>query len=157
MSDEVTFTIYGLADPTTQRVRYVGRSSKIKARYQQHLKNPQGDRLKEWIDTLSANGQKPLMIILESASIDQAEACEQRWMDAMTEQHGTLLNVFKSTRVRRTLMYGAKSRNIRFPKRLYIEIETLARHKNRTVNSVVVDILTAFAEHEPYIKDLRKE
>jgi hypothetical protein len=60
------FHVYHLIDPNDRAVRYVGKSTKPKARLAQHLADAAaGDNTakKRWIRQLVAAGQKPVLII----------------------------------------------------------------------------------------------
>lgn len=62
------FTVYGLTDPDTGAIRYVGVSGNLKERYAQHRRGSRSLRtnpaLREWLATLDANGRVPGITIL---------------------------------------------------------------------------------------------
>jgi hypothetical protein len=64
--------IYGLADPGTMTVRYVGKSANPKARFSSHLSG-QSYRLRHWLRSL--NGVKPRLLIL--LRVEPGEDCSE--------------------------------------------------------------------------------
>ena len=61
------YTVYGLTDPDSGEVRYVGSTWNAKRRYAQHCNwrgTRKGSRLREWLRELDANGKKPGFRIL---------------------------------------------------------------------------------------------
>ena len=63
------FHVYHLIDPNDRAVRYVGKSSKPKARLAQHLADAaaaDNTEKKRWIRRLVAAGQKPVLVIAGS-------------------------------------------------------------------------------------------
>jgi hypothetical protein len=78
--------IYGLKDPNTNEIRYIGKSDNPKARFQNHMALSKADvnrHKKHWISGLLAQGQKPLLVTLEKVSDKQWEDRERWWI-----QHG---------------------------------------------------------------------
>lgn len=67
------FHVYHLIDPNDRTVRYVGKSTKPKARLAQHLADAAaGDNTKKkrWIRGLVAAGQKPVLVIAGTFATD---------------------------------------------------------------------------------------
>ena len=60
----VTVFIYGLAEPGTWNVRYIGRSSSPLSRVSSHLSETAAHHVKLWATRLKAVGQKPQLMIL---------------------------------------------------------------------------------------------
>lgn len=90
--------IYGLCDPGSSTIRYIGKTVNIKSRLAQHLYKAQTTTYKMnpcavWIDELKLNGQRPDLIVLEETTEDEWEAKEQEWIKTLTEQGNELLNV----------------------------------------------------------------
>lgn len=73
--------IYGLTDPDTQMVRYVGKAENPKRRLQQHLA-PFHLKFKtkknSWIKSLLAEGKNPELILLSEVEESEANAEERR-------------------------------------------------------------------------------
>jgi hypothetical protein len=140
MSDEVTFTIYGLADPVTRIVRYVGRTKNVKLRYQLHLKQPQSRGLREWIAQLSLDGQQPSLMIFETASAKEAHTCEQHWINAMAARHGPLFNIYESTPVPIGQRYQKKTISFQLPVSYHAKLKEISSRKYRTVPGMMVEL-----------------
>lgn len=90
--------IYGLCDPGSSTVRYVGKTFNVKTRLAQHLYKRGGtingmNPCTVWVDELKRNGQRPDLIVLEETTEDEWEAKEQEWIKTLTEQGVELLNV----------------------------------------------------------------
>lgn len=78
--------IYGLKDPNTGEIRYIGKANNPKARFSQHLaltKTDTSRHKKSWIESLLRVGQKPELVILERVPETQWEDREIWWI-----QHG---------------------------------------------------------------------
>ncbi len=85
------FYIYGLIDPLTSMIRYVGQSVDPNRRLYEHMKNTTHGT-DDWIACLKAFDTKPIVVILEVVGdgISPAQR-EQYWIDTMS-QTSTLLN-----------------------------------------------------------------
>ena len=71
-----TIYVYGLQDPRTNEIRYIGKTSKLRTRLEMHLKDTVSNRGKAgWIAELAAAGMQPKMIVLQTCD-------EQTWRDA---------------------------------------------------------------------------
>lgn len=108
---DTTF-IYGLYCPTSQQVRYIGKSNKPAHRFRQHVNrvkqlrthrslglgcqnNHKADKQDEWIDGLLEQGLEPSLVIFEEvpAQADIWRAAERKWIRHMESQGHQLLNV----------------------------------------------------------------
>jgi hypothetical protein len=74
-----TTFIYGLTDPRTGQVRYVGKSNKPQRRLVEHIRycTDQHTHKDHWIQQLLSEGVEPGMEILEECKYDQWKAREQ--------------------------------------------------------------------------------
>lgn len=73
--------IYGLIDPTTKGIRYIGKTIDLAHRYRGHI-NERGDSRKcKWITGLVRIEKKPIMVVLEETTINNVSAAEQKWID----------------------------------------------------------------------------
>jgi hypothetical protein len=92
-------SIYGLVDPRTGVVRYVGRSVDVAQRVRDHVGDRRdGSARGEWLSELVAEGLRPGVVVFETVAAEDGPVAEQRWMDA----HDSLLNLVaarSSTRV----------------------------------------------------------
>lgn len=81
---EPTATIYGLVDPRSNRVRYVGKTTwSLAHRLKGHLAEvkAQGHTHKSrWIAGLLAEGLRPSVIVLERVPVSDWEEAECRWI-----------------------------------------------------------------------------
>lgn len=90
--------IYGLCDPGSSTVRYVGKTVNLKSRLAQHLYRRGGtiygmNPCVTWIDELKASGQRPDLIVLEETTEAEWEEKEREWIRVLVEQGIELLNV----------------------------------------------------------------
>lgn len=97
MTDVETGTIYGLTDPRTNEVRYVGQTTKpIEARLAGHLAAP-APLVRSWIEALAVEGQLPAITPLREGvpvtKLDEAERAEIAAHSARSD----LLNVASNT------------------------------------------------------------
>lgn len=75
--------IYGLRDPNTGEIRYVGRTMNPKARVSIHMGHNGGvnQAKREWAASLKAQGQYAEMVILETCDTkDDAVDAEATWI-----------------------------------------------------------------------------
>lgn len=87
--------IYGLIDPRTAEIRYVGRSRNPQLRLSGHLhssRNPAyGSAVCSWIRELFQEGLEPQMVLIENAGSEWQEA-ETRWITVLRDQGYDLTN-----------------------------------------------------------------
>jgi len=78
---ETTF-IYGLKDPITDEIRYIGKSNNPKSRYSRHISNSKNPKTKCycWIKGLIDKNLKPVLVILEEVSISEWGQKEDYWI-----------------------------------------------------------------------------
>lgn len=71
--------IYLLKDPTTNEIVYVGETSKIKQRYEQHKCGLKGDsdEKKKWLSSLKEKGLVPIMEIITSVNTKHEALIEE--------------------------------------------------------------------------------
>lgn len=71
--------IYLLKDPTTNEIVYVGETSKIKQRYEQHKWGLKGDseEKKKWLSSLKEKGLVPVMEIITSVNTKHEALIEE--------------------------------------------------------------------------------
>lgn len=90
-SPETTF-IYALIDPSTQQIRYVGKSDDPKDRLRRHLGDGANIHKTRWIAKLKRQGLIPLLHILEEVPYSQWQEKERYWIAYYREQGCSLLN-----------------------------------------------------------------
>ncbi len=83
IDDDFPIFIYGLIDPRTDKIRYVGWCQILKRRYSEHLSDARlGDKgyKNNWIRKLLANELKPEMVIIEETIYSLRIEKEQYWI-----------------------------------------------------------------------------
>ena len=87
--------IYGLCEPGTNLVRYVGKTINLAERLRTHSMELRNKRLKtrkvNWLRSL--DGTAPEVVVLEESSFDNWEDAERRWISDL-RQHGYDLTNF---------------------------------------------------------------
>jgi hypothetical protein len=88
------WTVYGLCDPRTCEIKYVGWSFDLERRTRDHIKNAKKDRSHKasWIKQLLACGQTPYFVVLETGTGDWAE-CERFWISFLRRIGTRLTNL----------------------------------------------------------------
>jgi hypothetical protein len=86
--------IYGLRDPNTGRICYVGRTKNLKERYAYHIYQSHSQPLQSWIRALRQAGSRPELIILEEISGFHSSTAQQeiQWMIQLAEEGHPILN-----------------------------------------------------------------
>lgn len=97
--------IYALADPETAEHHYVGSTQKPQYRMTQHLADAQQltwmDTPKlAWMRSLLARGVSPVLMLLESASVEDRLRIEDAWLTECQSQGCPLTNARRPTRPR---------------------------------------------------------
>jgi len=93
------YIVYGLKDPLSNQIRYVGKSSNYLYRPKEHLKErswygPLKDTyLYRWVRKLVAKGHYPEIVILETAAPEVLADRERYWIKNMRDNGVTLCNL----------------------------------------------------------------
>lgn len=88
--------IYGLADPETLEIRYIGKTvNSLKNRLKQHIKhakNTTNSKKSTWIESI---GWSPEIVLLEEGlwTHEELNAKEVSWISSLEELRGDLLNL----------------------------------------------------------------
>jgi len=88
-------TIYGLADPRTNVIRYVGKAQNLKHRIQNHLCPAALDgktHRAQWLNSLMKIGLRPIVITLENVDESVWEERERWWIKHYRELGNDLTN-----------------------------------------------------------------
>ena len=90
--------IYGLIDPCTQQIRYVGKTVNPKNRLKSHIsaaKSKRGSHLpvNRWMRKLLEQGMKPQMVILDSCSLWSWQEAEKWWIMFCRLNNIPILNI----------------------------------------------------------------
>lgn len=85
--------IYGLFDPETGAIRYIGRSWNVDNRYKSHCFTRDRSPKAQWVKSLAAQGQRPDVAVLqECADANEAKTAEYDWIMKVIDAGGDLLN-----------------------------------------------------------------
>lgn len=101
------FYIYGLADPESDTIRYVGHSFSPQSRYNEHI-NRQPSPVGAWARELISKGTPPKLVIIEEVDkeVNPVER-EWYWYNKLLESN-CLLNNAKPANSRLTMnLYGS--------------------------------------------------
>lgn len=86
-------SIYGLEDPRTNLIRYVGKARKVERRYYEHCHVGSPNRkMRNWIEDLSRLGLVPTLRVLEVTTDEQSRERERFWI---AQYPGQLLNAIR--------------------------------------------------------------
>jgi hypothetical protein len=87
--------IYGLEDPITKEIRYIGKTINTKNRYYQHVCNfdNTNPHKKNWISLLKKQGLKPNLVIIEKTNEKNWEKRERYWIKTGLELGWKLTNI----------------------------------------------------------------
>lgn len=84
--------IYGLVDPFSKDIRYVGKTDNPKHRHRVHLKCVNDTHKDRWIKALLKNGDYPSMMILEIVKFDEWQEKERYWISLLNNKGCLLTN-----------------------------------------------------------------
>lgn len=86
--------IYGLADPLSKKIHYVGKSDHPNKRLTQHLKDGKSKRTKKarWIRSLTSRRLTPDLVILEEVATSKWADAERRWIRTLRKSGHPLTN-----------------------------------------------------------------
>lgn len=89
------FLVYGLTDPRTGEVRYIGKSTKGLKRPQEHGRKGRGNgKCKNWVASILKIGLKCGIEVLECCeTLDELSAAEVRWIKKGRESGWRLTNM----------------------------------------------------------------
>ena len=84
--------IYGLFDPNTGAVRYIGRSTNPDKRLASHRNMNQNDAKTAWVNELKAAGQRPELAIIETCTAETVKDAERSWIKKCKDAGADLTN-----------------------------------------------------------------
>lgn len=82
--------IYGLVDPRTCLLRYIGKSNDPRIRYRKHINQIDRTHKSLWIQQLRSNGLLPWLLILDVVPFDGWQQYEMDWISIF---RGQLTNI----------------------------------------------------------------
>lgn len=92
-SPEQESFIYGLVDPFTGLIRYIGKSIRPRERLTNHCNEPPYCHRTKWIQSVIRKGGRPTMTILETVPAGEDwQSVERRWIAYGREQGWSLTN-----------------------------------------------------------------
>jgi hypothetical protein len=72
--------IYGLVDPRTNQLRYVGKTKDAYHRYYDHMRARKNSHLRNWLRQVKSCGDQPEMLIIETVTTEQWPEAERFWI-----------------------------------------------------------------------------
>jgi hypothetical protein len=75
-----TVFIYGLCDPRTEQLRYVGKTTNLSRRLYEHTKNKSHSHLSSWIRSLLGAGYDPEIFVIEEVDKKNWQREEKFWI-----------------------------------------------------------------------------
>jgi len=92
---ETTF-IYGLSDPRTREIRYIGKADRPKIRFAAHIGAAKTNREKSyksnWIRSLLSKGLRPVLEIIDEVKITEWQAAEAAYIAFFREEGCPMVN-----------------------------------------------------------------
>lgn len=85
--------VYGLIDPRTRRIRYIGQSVDPDSRMRGHLSRSSNRAAQAWINELKSLAMKPDLVILQEKTNDLYCKAEKRFIKFFRQKGSGLLNV----------------------------------------------------------------
>lgn len=141
ISNAVVF-IYGLCDPDSHELRYVGKTKHLRNRLTQHL-NPNvksGEGRARWIKSLLDSGKKPEIFTLEECQENGWQEAEKFWISYLKSIGCNLVNfsdggggnVFYDPELRRRLGNSSRGKKRPLSKETIAKISASNKGKIRT-------------------------
>ena len=86
--------IYGLVDPLTREIRYVGATTHLHPRLAAHLSGSSSPpAVRQWLRGLGARRGDVLAVVLERCAATRKQALERWWIQVLRARGAPLLNV----------------------------------------------------------------
>jgi hypothetical protein len=85
--------IYGLIDPFTFKVRYIGKTINLKQRFDRQMNERSNTHRCHWIQSLRRKGKKPTQVVLQELNDDEDwQAAEIKWISISKKYGWPLVN-----------------------------------------------------------------
>lgn len=138
-------TIYGLQDPFSRHIRYIGQTVDIKQRFAAHLssKTLRKTDLQQWIAELNDQHTRPALVILEVVEASLSREREAFWIKHYDSEENPLYNKRKRCAVARQ----AKSfipmavLNVQLPRALRNRLAEAAIEQGRSMKDIILRAL----------------
>lgn len=165
---EHQFIIYGLTDPRTGEVRYIGKSTKGLKRPQEHgRKGRSNGRCKNWLTSLDKIGLKCGIKVLECCeTLDELSAAEVCWVRKGREVGWRLTNLtdggegtsghIKSEDTRRKLSRAATERQADPEVRVRIRQQLLGHEVSEETREKIRQSLKGRKLHKTHAENIQK-
>lgn len=91
-----TVYIYGLYDPRTNELKYIGKTNNLEKRLYEHIKEAENgykSYKNDWIRSLRKRGLSPFISTLEEVSEEQWQECERKWINNCRKEGIKLTNL----------------------------------------------------------------
>lgn len=88
--------IYGLIDPSTAKIRYIGKSVNPKRRLMQHIHGRKDQKItpcSAWIKSVLKKGQEPEMMIIEETTQELWQERERFYIDMFRKSGENITNI----------------------------------------------------------------
>jgi hypothetical protein len=113
-------TIYGLVDPRSGAVRYVGKTVNPRDRFTSHCRpSAKLPNVRAWVAELHSQGLKPTLEVLERVHQADSDASEMRWIATVSARGEPLLNHTAGGNGGRTPLPAEERSGRIFPLRLW--------------------------------------
>jgi hypothetical protein len=131
--------VYGLADPRSGVIRYVGKARDAEERLKRHFEKP-SKRVKVWLDDLASEDRVPAIVVLATVPEEDALLREAQWIEGLNRTGPKLLNVAGTVRrTGPTVVVTA-----RFPQETWDRVDAMASRLGCTRSDVMRDALDRF-------------
>jgi len=84
--------IYGLADPFSHQLRYIGQTNNLLRRYNEHIEDDNDTPKCRWIKSIQARGQQPVLVHLDTCEEYEIDELEPWWIQLYAQKRWPLTN-----------------------------------------------------------------
>jgi len=88
---DTPYYVYGLVDPGTKKIRYIGKTKNPNKRAKDHFRGSKLPLLKKWIEDLKIKGKEPIFTILETIQKPEVNEREKFYIEQYKDNN--LFNV----------------------------------------------------------------
>lgn len=132
---EKTF-IYGLADPRSNAIRYVGKADNPSKRYRQHLSCRSNPSKRQWIKELKAEALTPVLVVLAEIPMEEWAEQERYWIKKVQDEGFSLLNIRDGGCNKGNYKNGRASLRLKNPK--HVQDKLIAKMKRLSLDDMTV-------------------